>query len=425
MQAARLVPSSIEIPVRISLDPLSEAAEKRLPYQTGYWRGWRNWHGIDTQYRAWRGPLRVRMRGDVLLVEAHVRYWIKARKKVFNTFDLQGSCGVDEAPRQAVVGILARLRWGANWSLHPQFKILPTRFLDPCEMTVANIDVTPVVEEVFQQQMKESLRDTLKTLGPGLNAIRQQAERTWSLLQEPVPLSEDNWLLLRPAGVALAPLQGQNRAVDTHLAVIFYPKLGKDPESSSRSSPLPPLGLFYPRSSGLNMRLAVDLSFTDLSRQISAALAGQSFQFEDRKVKIAEVILNGKAQELSFQARLTNDAAGLLEAWADLVFLPDKQRLELQNLEFVFEPEDPADAMLSDLFYLKIRQVLETTANQLLESQLGDWRQRLGSVFSRVAPQDVSLDLSSLKLGSVKIEMSKHGVNLDGIATGHMRMKFR
>ncbi len=425
VHTSRLSPSSMEIPVRISLDPLSEAVEKSVPYQTGYWRGWHRWHGIDTQYRAWRGPLRVSMRGDVLRLEAHVRYWIKARKKVLNTFDLQGSCGVDEPPRQAVVGVLARLNWGPDWSLHPQFKILPTRFLDPCEMTAADIDVTPVVEEVFKQQMKESLATTLTTLLPELNAVRQQAEKIWSLLQEPVHLAEDNWLALRPTAVALAPLHGQNRTLDTHLAVIFYPTLGKGSASSSRPSPLPPLGLFYPRSSGLNMRLAVDLSFADLSRKVSTALASQPFEFEKRKLSIAEVLLSGKAQELSVKARLTGDAAGMLEAWADLVFAPDKQRLELQNLEYVFEPEDPADAMLADLFYLKIRQTLETTANQLLENQLGDWKQHLGSVLTRVAPADLNLDLSSLNLGSAKIDMSERGVNLEGVATGRIRISFR
>ena len=216
-QTSPLGPSSIEIPVGISLDPLAEAAEKHVPEQTGYWRGWHDWHGIDTQYRAWRGPLRVRMQGDMLLLEAHVRYWIKVRKRVLNAFELEGSCGIDEPPRQAVIGLMARLRWGPDWRIYPQFKILPTRFLDPCEMTVAQIDVTPVVEEVFQQQMKKGLRTTLRALLPELDALRQQADDIWSQLQQPVHLAGGNWLLLRPAGVALSPLRGQNRTLDTEV----------------------------------------------------------------------------------------------------------------------------------------------------------------------------------------------------------------
>ena len=342
-----------------------------------------------------------------------------------NAFELEGSCGIDEPPRQAVIGLMARLRWGPDWRIYPQFKILPTRFLDPCEMTAAQIDVTPVVEEVFQQQMEKGLRTTLRALLPELDALRQQADDIWSQLQQPVHLAGDNWLLLRPAGVALSPLRGQNRTLDTKLALIFYPKIGTKSETASRPRPLPPLGQFYPRSPGLNMRLLLELGFADLSRQISTALAAQSFVFEDRVLKVENVVLSGKGQELDVKAAITGDASGSLETWADLVFTPDGQRLELKDLEFIFEPDDPADAMLSELFYLKIRESLETTANQLLAHRLGGWRQQLESLFRDVLPNNVTVDFSTLNLNSVKIEMNDTGINLEGVASGRTRMTFR
>jgi len=129
-------------------------------------------------------------------------------KKLLGVVNATASCGIDEAPRQAVIGMQVLLKWGPDWTLRPRFRIRPTRFLDRCEMTIANTDVTSVVETEFRKQMQDSLRAALKTLVPGLNAIQRQAQQTWSLLQEPVELGQDSWLILRPASVALSRIAG-------------------------------------------------------------------------------------------------------------------------------------------------------------------------------------------------------------------------
>ncbi len=424
-QPGEVSPSIIEIPIRMSLAPLSRAAEQAVPYQVGNWHNWKDWHGIKAQYRAWRGPLSIRMMGDVLLTQAHVRYWIKAHKKVLKAFDIKFSCGVNEPPRQAVIGMLARLRWGPGWSLQPQFQILPTRFLNRCEMTFADIDVTPVVEKVFRRHMKDSLRSALQTLSPRLNTIRQQAERSWLLLQEPIHLGKDNWLLLRPAGVALSPLYGRNDRLDTHLAVILYPKMTAGSGLVSERRALPPLGRFYPRATGLNIRLTVDLDFADISRGISSALVDRPFYIEGRTIGVDAVNLSGSKQEIRAKMRLTGDVEGIVEVWANVVFEPENQQLRLHKLQFVHELEEPSYNMVLDLFYERIRHTLETTVNQLLARQIVQWQEQLNSAFTKIAPQDVRLDLSSLKLLSVQLNMEKERVRLHSLAAGHAKLEFR
>lgn len=91
--------SFIDVPLRLSLEPLIDAADRMLPNQAGNWRTWKDWHGIASQYRAWRGPLSVTASGDMLWVQAHIRYWIRAQKSFLGTVTLKGSCGIDEAPR--------------------------------------------------------------------------------------------------------------------------------------------------------------------------------------------------------------------------------------------------------------------------------------------------------------------------------------
>lgn len=53
--------------------------------------------------------------------------------------------------------------------------------------------------------------------------------------------------------------------------------------------------------------------------------------------------------------------------------------------------------LLSDLFYEGIRHKLEHAANRLLARRLEKWKGRLLSGLSRTLPEDVQLDLSSLR----------------------------
>ena len=246
MQQPESPVSFIDIPLRLSLEPLISAADKLLPHQAGNWRSWKDWHGIPSQYRGWRGPLSITASGNVLLVQAHIRYWIRAQKKLLGVVNATASCGIDEAPRQAVIGMQVLLEWGPDWTLRPRFRLLPTRFLDRCEMTIANIDVTSVVETEFRKQMQDSLRAALKTLAPGLNEIQRQAQQTWSLLQEPVELGQDSWLVLRPASIALSRIAGRGKTLDAQLAVTLQPVLVSGPEPAGEPLPLPPWDSIIP-----------------------------------------------------------------------------------------------------------------------------------------------------------------------------------
>jgi hypothetical protein len=417
--------SFIDIPLRLSLEPLIEAADRMLPYQAGNWHTWKDWHGIASQYRAWRGPLRMTASGNVLAVQAHIRYWIRAQKSLLGAVTLKSDCGIDEAPRQAVIGMLVLLQWGPDWTLRPGFRILPTRFLDRCEMTFANIDVTPVVETEFRRQMQDSLRAALKTLAPGLNAIRQQAQQTWSLLQEPVELSQDNWLLLRPVGVALSGLAGRGNYLDAQLALTLQPVLVTGPKPDVTPVALPPLGQYYPRSSGLKLHLNVNLDFATLNQRLSDTLTGKSFVIANQQAGVTRFELGGSGQQISATMELTGALAGTAELRAKVTYDAQHRKLELQDLTFDYDAEDSTVAALAEAFHEHLRQALEDAANQALAQYLGLLGERLGTALKKIMPAGVMPDLSAVRLDSVQVHVEPRAIRLDGTATGSVRLVLR
>ena len=414
--------SIIEIPLRLSLEPLSAAAEKALPTQAGNWRSWKDWRGVKSQYRAWRGPLGITVAGDVLTVQAHIRYWIRARKKLLGTVNLKGSCGIDEPPRQALIGMQVRLGWGPDWTLRPEFHILPTRFIDRCEMTIANIDVTPLIEKEFRKQMQNSLRAALRKLAPGMQAIRQQAQHSWSLLQQPVSLGPGSWLMLQPAGVALSRITGQGDHIDTRLAITLQPELLTGSAPVAQQRPLPPLGQYFPRSAGLNLQLGVKLDFTTLNQQLADTLAGQSFVIKGQQAGIKALELSGSGQEINARVALSGDIAGMAELRARLAHDAHNRKLVLQDLAFDYDAEVLTMGLLAKALHEPIRQALESAANQALAEHLELLNQRLVSILEKITPPGVTLDMSALQLRSMLIQIEQTGIRLNGTATGSARL---
>jgi hypothetical protein len=244
-------------------------------------------------------------------------------------------------------------------------------------------------------------------------------------LQEPVGLGQDHWLLLRPASVALSRIAGRGKTLDAQLALILQPQLVTGPEPASEPLPLPPLGQYYPRSTGLNLHLGVSVDFPALSQRISDTLSGKSFVIEGRKTGIKNLELTGSGQDIRARMELIGELAGTAELRAKVAYEAQYRTFELQDLTFDYKAEDPTLGMLAEAFHEPIRQALEEAANQALAERLELLGGRLGTVLKKIMPAGVVLDLSALQLASVQIVVEQQGIRLDGTATGSVRLVVR
>ena len=416
--------SMMEIPVRISLERLFAVAEKEMPQQTGHWRQWKKHHGVRTKYRAWRGPLSFTLQGDVLTVQAHVRYWIKAQKSLLGRLDINSSCGVNEPPRQAVIGIIIRLDWEPDWTLRSDFRVLPSRFLDRCAMTVANIDMTPLVEKEFRKQLESRMQTALTTLLPRLATIRQQAEQNWFRLQQPIRLWADHWLLLKPRGIALSPLEGSGNRLDARLALALEPEVLTNSLPEVQRQPLPPLMRSYPRSNGLNLQLAIELDYTDLNRAVSERLADKSLDIGGWHSAVEAIELGGQKQDLRIDVSLGGHAAGHVTLLAKLVFEPKIQQIQLEILDYSYQPEDPGLSIQENLFRGYIRRMLETTANRKIHQQTNRWKERLLATIREITPDGATLHMDSLQIRKAQLDITANAIKLNGMLSGEIVVEF-
>lgn len=416
--------SFVQVPVSLDLTPLFAAAEELLPLRAGHWPQWRDWHGIDTRYRAWRGPLQFSMYGETLQAMAHVRYQLQARKQLFAGLAPKVGCGVDEPPRQALVGLLVRLDWRPDWVLTPKFRVLPTRFLDGCEVSVAQIDVSPVVGRVFEERMEKSLREAIADLRPRLDRLRLDAARAWAGMQSPREILPGLWLHAQPLAVALAPLRGEGDRVHSALWLALRPRLSVSAEAASAPVPLPPLRPYRPMRPGLNLALSLDLDYRAVSAALSRRLAGQPLDLgghlDGRRAVVDSVMLGPRDGSLVVTAELAGELGGRLEIVARPGFDAAGQAIVVNDLSFVFDADDLDLEVLARIFYDRIRDHIAEAANEALAEQMEAARLALATNLSGALPSSLQPDVSGLRIESLKITVGEGALRLGGSVSGNL-----
>ena len=419
-------PSLIEVPIELDLRPLFRAADQHLPQEAGHWQTWRDWHGIQTRYRAWRGPLALSLTGSLLQAQAHVRYWARARKHVIGSLDITAGCGVDEPPRQALIGLVARLAFAPDWTLRPSFRVLPPRFLDGCEVTALGIDVTPILGEVFEDQLEEALSRAMEDLRPRLTELQGQAVRLWEALQDPMEIYPGLWLTAAPLGVALAPPMGRGDRLHTALGLALDLRLDAGRPKAVAKRPLPPLQPFLPRGEGVRFDLTLALDYAALGDALGRQVAGQPIEVEGKQVQLQGVGLGAKGGDLVVTAQLTGAAPGRLTVMARPAWDSAAGAVRLTDVAFVFDAEDPDQGLAADLFYERIRSALDRAANDLLQARTGQIRDGLQTALARTLgpalPAGAEIDLSGVALRDLSIEVGEAGLRLRGSAGGDLKV---
>lgn len=424
MPDAQAMGSSIEVPVQIPLKPWAEKIEQLTPLQAGHWRSWKRKHGVEAKYRAWRGPLSVQAEGDSILMQAHVRYWLKGRTRIPGPFDISASCGVKEAPRQAIIGVRVKFEWLSDWTLQPRVQVLPTRFLDSCQITALNIDVTPIIGEMFNLELNKSIRKSLGELDDDLKKIRQQAARLWKQVNNPIGLANNSWLSLHPTDIAAAPFFGYQDQVLTYIKVSLQPQLVHGVKPETDNIPLPPLESFFPGDNLLTFNFSMPLDYQQISQQLSQILGVHLFSIKDNSFAITAVKLEAEDSLLTASLSLSGAAAGKTTISGRLMTTTPPDWLMLESLDYSFQPEDLHLKILANLFHEKIRQELEKAANTLLRQKTESSKVELQKFFQSALSEQIKIQFDNMQLTAVKINLHSSGLVLTGVINGKVRLDF-
>lgn len=332
----QLPTSTLDIPLTYDLTPVTRALEQAVPRRFG---------NIDERkqlsnkrmyvaYEATREPFAVSLNGQTANLAATVYYkgrgWYDPR--VGPT--VSSSCGItDERPR-ARIAIASDIRITPEWKLKGNTRVARVvpysdARRDQCRVTALRIDVTDRVIDATRKAI-EGQRSMIDRRIGSLD-IRSRFENWWHLLEQPIPLTDSVWLLIRPSAVRMGQNVGVRKTLVTALGFSASPVVVTGARPTVQPTLLPPL---YPAAvgDGLHILLEGVIGYDVTTELLRKHLRGRKVERAGQTLEVKDVRLFGiGGGKLALELRFGGAATGHIyfvgtpryDAGTNELFVPD------------------------------------------------------------------------------------------------------
>lgn len=296
-----LPPSILNVPVTYDLTSVLAALERAVPRSFGDMEEERRHPSNERMAFAFeveRGPFQARMDGETARISATLRYRGRGWYDPPLLPRVSASCGTDgeedNRPR-AVVSLASPLTIAPDWTLQSSARVVRVapasdEERDQCRVTTFGIDVT--------DRVIDAARSLLEGNTPRIDAevatvdLRSRIERVWGILQEPIRLTDDVWLVIRPREIRRGSVEGEGHSVTARVGLTAHPRIVLGAKPAVDSLPLPPL---EPAAVGDGLHILMEgrADYDAGSRLLTRELGGMELQWGDNRVRLRELRISG------------------------------------------------------------------------------------------------------------------------------------
>ncbi len=292
-------PTAFAIDVDFDLAPIVATLETQVPtvIDQSEWENVPN-TPVAVKYHVVREPFRVTVSGNSIHAETTLRFSTEACLRAqFGGVDLgcprMGSCGITEPLRRVDVAFNVRIDVGADWTLAPHMVPELPRTTDPCRITVLQVDVMGYVTRRIGARLMESSPRVERRVREA-SQLRSRIEPLWALLQQPVALDRNAWLLVRPQRITATPLTGFGRRINTSIVIHAAPTVTIGPRPTIAVAPLPALLPEFTRRPGFTANIDVQIPLAEAELVLRPRIVGREFTTRGQTVRAESVRLAGR-----------------------------------------------------------------------------------------------------------------------------------
>ena len=400
--------SLVNIPVSMNLKPVINFLEKNVPVEIAYDSAWTNTGqrklgmAIGSKFHVWRDPFKISMSGNVLTIEAHVKYWVAGGLGVPNPFSGKlswqqvGSCGLNEPKREAIISLGTKFELQKDGHFITSTKVNSISFPNLCGVTILNFDVTPLLNDALTSNLNKIVSSVDSRIAQ-ISNFRDICNTGWTKLQEPIKLDSTIWLMLNPVSPCIAPFSGTGLSVSTSIGVVAKPMIVFGQKPSVQNTPLPEINLNIPQA-GSHVVLEGDLPFDVASKIISQKLVGNEYISSKFGVNIEEAMIYGTGDTTVLKLDVTGDINGSIYLTGTPYYEISNDSLYIKNLDYSIETKNILANSADWFLHSGFRQMIADQTHWELGGQIDAAKQKMTSFLN---PQQVNPNSPPLLFGSI------------------------
>ncbi len=331
--------STLNAQIRVDLTPIFADLEDAVPHSMGDLERRHPLHSNDRVHVAWqfdRDPFSATLHGDTARIATVLHYSARAWYNPPIAPELSASCGTgdDEARPRVLVALAARISLSRDWKLAAHSWVqrvapLSDTGQDACRITLLRIDVT--------DQVIEGARHALRSHTHGIDQaianvdVRSKFAQWWSVLAQPIALTDSVWLVMDPAAVRLGDTRGDGSTLVAMVSLEAQPRIVVGGRPVYPPLPLPPLDSAAV-GAGLHILAEGVIPYAAASGLLTRELRDHVIEAAGQRIRIRTLTLSGiGGGRLALAVTFTGSARGRiyfvgtpqLDASGDEVTVPD------------------------------------------------------------------------------------------------------
>lgn len=401
--------SAITIPVEIDLSSYLKAAEKEIP--KSYSGKNEQCEGVSTTYSIKRDDIKFSGSGNKIgyevdgLLKLKINYYPKCQTLT----DEKGSCiiprvhvscGENEPMRKFSLKYSTAVKVNSDYTFKTTTNLQKFELLDPCELTIANIDVTTDVEKEITKQLKVLEREIDKQFSA--IDIKSTAKESWKLLQEPTEIPGYGYLSLAPSSLAISELKFNGKKASFNFNIDVSPSFTTEKPQLFPSA-LPDLSKSKV-DNGLNFGLDVILSYDSLSNFIRSSFKGEVFEIKRKKIIIDDIAVSGSADNrIILKTQFSGSKRGVIYLLATPVLNDSLKQIELTNVDFDVKTKSVLLKSAKWFFNSKINQLVEEQGKFNYTPMIDDMKKEINTSLNQPLTDGVAMSgrIASISLNKI------------------------
>ena len=401
--------SAITIPVEIDLSSYLKAAEKEIP--KSYSGKNEQCEGVSTAYSIKRDDIKFSGSGNKIGYEVGGQLKLKINycPKCQTLTDEKGSCiiprvhvscGENEPMRKFSLKYSTAVKINSDYTFKTTTNLQKFELLDPCELTIANIDVTTDVEKEITKQLKVLEREIDKQFSA--IDIKSTAKESWKLLQEPTEIPGYGYLSLAPSSLAISELKFSGKKASFNFNIDVSPSFTTENPQLIPSA-LPDLSKSKV-DNGLNFGLDVILSYDSLSNFIRSSFKGEVFEIKRKKIIIDDIAVSGSADNrIILKTQFSGSKRGVIYLLATPVLNDSLKQIELTNVDFDVKTKSVLLKSAKWFFNSKINQLVEEQGKFNYTPMIEDMKKEINTSLNQPLTDGVAMSgrIASISLNKI------------------------
>jgi hypothetical protein len=420
------IPSNINIPVEIDLNPYFKMAENSVATQ---YEGNENpCEGIRYNYRFIRSPFDIKGNKDIVDLSFEGKYQIKGNycAKCINEHCLLPtptfSCGFDESPRGISIGYSSIIKLLPNYHLQSNTSLIKVQAIDKCKISFANIDIT--------EKLLKEIKNQLELLGKNVDEqihsydLKPLMKNVWNKLWEVENVEGLGYFYLNPSNINISDINMKGASLFLNLGISCNPlfSIGVVP---NKSIPLPDLSN-NKLQNGFSIYTDVLADYKDLSHLMNAKLKDSTFNIKGKKIIINNVKVNGIGHS---KISVMIDFKGSQKGKVYLIGTPNfdslKNTLSVPDLSFELKSKNILMKMANWMLNDKITEKIKAAAIFDMTPLLNQTKKDLQNQLNRKLTDNIQMKGSITNFIIQNISTNNDALFFRTLSTGELSVKIK